>query len=107
MVNTALRIRDCSIVAPASELAHRGFFYVPGTHPFKPGEENLYLLESIRTSNIELVLTRHEQGAGFMAATYGRFTGKARVADHDHRSRAGPEGLSPLKNSHTKAWVQT
>jgi acetolactate synthase-1/2/3 large subunit len=44
-----------------------------------PGEENLDLLESIRTSNIELVLTRHEQGAGFMAATYGRLTGKAGV----------------------------
>ena len=44
-----------------------------------PGEENLDLLESIRTSNIKLVLTRHEQAAGFMAATYGRFTGKAGV----------------------------
>ncbi len=44
-----------------------------------PGEENLDLLESIRTSDIELVLTRHEQGAGFMAATYGRLTGKAGV----------------------------
>ena len=42
-----------------------------------PGEENLDLLESLRTSSIELVLTRHEQGAGFMAATYGRLTGKA------------------------------
>jgi acetolactate synthase I/II/III large subunit len=44
-----------------------------------PGEENLDLLESIRTSTIRLVLTRHEQGAGFMAATYGRLTGKAGV----------------------------
>ena len=44
-----------------------------------PGEENLDLLESLRTSNITLVLTRHEQGAGFMAATYGRLTGKAGV----------------------------
>ena len=26
-------------------------------------------------SKIELVLTRHEQAAGFMAATYGRLTG--------------------------------
>lgn len=34
-----------------------------------PGEENLDLLESLRTSSIRLVLTRHEQGAGFMAAT--------------------------------------
>lgn len=44
-----------------------------------PGEENLDLLESLRTSSIRLVLTRHEQGAGFMAATYGRLTGKAGV----------------------------
>ena len=44
-----------------------------------PGEENLDLLESLRTSSINLVLTRHEQGAGFMAATYGRLTGKAGV----------------------------
>ena len=44
-----------------------------------PGEENLDLLDSIRQSNIELVLTRHEQAAGFMAATYGRLTGKAGV----------------------------
>ena len=44
-----------------------------------PGEENLDLLESLRTSSIKLVVTRHEQGAGFMAATYGRLTGKAGV----------------------------
>lgn len=44
-----------------------------------PGEENLDLLESLRTSRIRLVLTRHEQAAGFMAATHGRLTGKAGV----------------------------
>ena len=44
-----------------------------------PGEENLDLLESLRTSRIELVLTRHEQAAAFMAATYGRLTGKPGV----------------------------
>jgi len=44
-----------------------------------PGEENLDLLESLRTSTIKLILTRHEQGAGFMAATYGRLTGKTGV----------------------------
>ena len=44
-----------------------------------PGEENLDLLESLRKSRIKLILTRHEQGAGFMAATYGRLTGKAGV----------------------------
>jgi acetolactate synthase-1/2/3 large subunit len=44
-----------------------------------PGEENLDMLESMRTSNIKLILTRHEQAAGFMASTYGRLTGKAGV----------------------------
>ncbi len=44
-----------------------------------PGEENLDLLESLRRSRIKLVLTRHEQAAGFMAATYGRLTGKTGV----------------------------
>ena len=44
-----------------------------------PGEENLDLLESLRTSTIRLVVTRHEQAAGFMAATWGRLTGRAGV----------------------------
>jgi len=44
-----------------------------------PGEENLDLLESLRTSKIKLIVTRHEQGAGFMAATLGRLTGKLGV----------------------------
>ena len=44
-----------------------------------PGEENLDVLESLRRSKIELVLTRHEQAAAFMAATHGRLTGKPGV----------------------------
>jgi len=44
-----------------------------------PGEENLAFLEALRCSNIRLILTRHEQAAGFMAATYGRLTGKPGV----------------------------
>ncbi len=44
-----------------------------------PGEENLDFLEALRKSDIQLILTRHEQGAAFMAATYGRLTGKAGV----------------------------
>jgi acetolactate synthase-1/2/3 large subunit len=44
-----------------------------------PGEENLDVVESLRTSSIQLVLTRHEQSAAFMAATYGRLTGKPGV----------------------------
>ena len=44
-----------------------------------PGEENLAFLEALRTSSIQLVLNRHEQAAGFMAATYGRLTGQVGV----------------------------
>lgn len=44
-----------------------------------PGEENLDFLESLRNSSIELVLTRHEQAAAFMAATHGRLTGRPGV----------------------------
>lgn len=44
-----------------------------------PGEENLDLVEALRQSSIRLILTRHEQGAAFMAAIYGRLTGKPRV----------------------------
>jgi acetolactate synthase I/II/III large subunit len=45
-----------------------------------PGEENLDFLDSLsRSDKIKLILTRHEQGAGFMAATYGRHTGKTGV----------------------------
>ncbi len=56
-------------------LENEGVEYIFGI----PGEENLDLLESLRESNIKLILTRHEQGAGFMAATYGRLTGKVGV----------------------------
>ena len=44
-----------------------------------PGEENLDTVESLRASSIELVLTRHEQAAAFMAATHGRLTGRLGV----------------------------
>lgn len=56
-------------------LENEGVEYIFGI----PGEENLDFLESLRTSKIKLILTRHEQAAGFMAATYGRLTGKAGV----------------------------
>jgi len=57
-------------------LEEEGVEYIFGV----PGEENLDMLDSLsRSSKIKLILTRHEQGAGFMAATYGRHTGKAGV----------------------------
>ncbi|WP_457574871.1 acetolactate synthase large subunit [Desulfolithobacter sp.] len=50
------------------------------THIFGiPGEENLAFLDALRTSSIKLILTRHEQAAGFMAATWGRLTGRPGV----------------------------
>ena len=57
-------------------LENEGVEYIFGV----PGEENLDLLESIRNSkSIKFILTRHEQAAAFMAATYGRLTGHAGV----------------------------
>lgn len=58
-------------------LEEEGVEYVFGV----PGEENLDFLDSLsRSTKIKLILTRHEQGAGFMAATYGRHTGKVGVS---------------------------
>lgn len=57
-------------------LEDEGVEYIFGV----PGEENLDFLDSLsRSTRIKLILTRHEQGAGFMAATYGRHTGKTGV----------------------------
>lgn len=44
-----------------------------------PGEENADLMMSLEDSSIEFVLTRHEQGAAFMAEVHGRLTGEAGV----------------------------
>lgn len=56
-------------------LENEGVKYIFGI----PGEENLDLLNSLKASSIRLILTRHEQAAGFMAATYGRLTGEPGV----------------------------
>jgi acetolactate synthase I/II/III large subunit len=55
-----------------------------------PGEENLDVVESLRKSRIELVLTRHEQAASFMAATQGRLTGSPGIC----LSTLGPGALN-------------
>ena len=55
-----------------------------------PGEENLDVVESLRESSIELIITRHEQAAAFMAATYGRLTGRPGVCI----STLGPGALN-------------
>ena len=55
-----------------------------------PGEENLDVVESLRGSKIELIVTRHEQAAAFMASTYGRLTGQPGVC----LSTLGPGALN-------------
>ncbi|WP_379551251.1 acetolactate synthase large subunit [Qipengyuania sp. DGS5-3] len=72
MSNTEKKASDLFIECLEAE----GCEYIFGV----PGEENLDFLESLSNSKqIKLILTRHEQGAGFMAATYGRHTGKTGV----------------------------
>jgi acetolactate synthase-1/2/3 large subunit len=56
-------------------LENEGVTYIFGI----PGEENLDLLNSLKHSSIQFIVTRHEQGAGFIAATYGRLTGSPGV----------------------------
>lgn len=56
-------------------LENEGVDYIFGL----PGEETLDLMDSLRTSSIRFILTRHEQAAAFMADAYGRFTGRAGV----------------------------
>ena len=57
------------------QLEEEGVRYIFGL----PGEENLDIIESLHDSPIRLIVTRHEQAAAFMAATYGRLTGRAGV----------------------------
>jgi acetolactate synthase-1/2/3 large subunit len=53
-------------------LEEEGIEYIFGV----PGEENADFVMSLQDStSIKLVLTRHEQGAAFMAEVYGRLTG--------------------------------
>ncbi|MDT3779620.1 acetolactate synthase large subunit [Nitrospira sp. MA-1] len=56
-------------------LENEGVAYIFGV----PGEENMDLLDALIGSSICFVMTRHEQGAAFMADVYGRLTGKAGV----------------------------
>ena len=81
MSNAAQKVEKLNPQATkASDLFVRALEAEGVEHIFAvPGEENLDMVESLRTSKIKLVLTRHEQGAAFMAATYGRLTGRAGV----------------------------
>ena len=63
------------------------------THVFGiPGEENIRLVDAISRSTIRYVLARHEQGASFMAETYGRLTGRAGVCS----ATLGPGAINLL-----------
>ena len=69
-------------------LEHEGVEYVFGI----PGEENIHLVEALSRSSIRYVLVRHEQGASFMAETYGRLTGRAGVCS----ATLGPGAINLL-----------
>lgn len=56
-------------------LENEGVEYIFGI----PGEENADFMMSLSESKIKFILTRHEQGAAFMADVYGRLTGKVGV----------------------------
>ncbi len=56
-------------------LENEGVEYIFGL----PGEENLHVLQALKSSSIKFITVRHEQGAAFMADVYGRLTGKAGV----------------------------
>mmetsp|Transcript_18860 Transcript_18860/g.37026 ORF Transcript_18860/g.37026 Transcript_18860/m.37026 type:complete len:1146 (+) Transcript_18860:340-3777(+) len=56
-------------------LENEGVEYVVGI----PGEENLDVLEALRKSKIKVILTRHEQAAGFICSTVGRLTGQVKA----------------------------
>jgi acetolactate synthase I/II/III large subunit len=63
------------------------------THVFGiPGEENIHLIDALSRSSIRFVLVRHEQGASFMAETYGRLSGKAGVCS----ATLGPGAINLL-----------
>lgn len=56
-------------------LENEGVEYIFGI----PGEENIAVMDALLDSPIKFIVTRHEQGAAFMADVYGRLTGKAGV----------------------------
>ena len=78
--STAVLIVEC--------LENEGVSHVFGI----PGEENIRLVDAISRSSIRYVLTRHEQGASFMAEVYGRLTGRAGVCS----ATLGPGAINLL-----------
>jgi len=76
-----------------------------------PGEENADMMISLMDSKIKFILTRHEQGAAFMADVYGRLTGKAGVclstgladANMDRGPVVALIGQGPTKRLHKES----
>ena len=69
-------------------LENEGVKYIFGI----PGEETIHFIDALRDSSIRYILTRHEQGASFMADIYGRLTGKAGVCS----ATLGPGAINLL-----------
>ncbi len=59
----------------AKALQNEGVSHIFGI----PGEETIDLLDSISRTDIQFIVTRHEQGAAFMADAYGRISRKPGV----------------------------
>src|ERR671926_622637 len=69
-------------------LKNEGVEYIFGLR----GEENIDVMDALLDSRIRFITTRHEQGAAFMADTYGRLTGRAGVC----LSTLGPGAINTL-----------
>ena len=66
----------------AQKLAEAGVRYVFG----HPGGEVAHLLEALRLTGIEFVLTRHEATAAYLAGTWGELTGRSGGVPLDARA---------------------
>jgi len=77
-------------------LENEGVEYIFGV----PGEENAHFMMALENSPIKFILCRHEQGAAFMADTFGRLTGMAGVC----LGTLGP-GATNLVTGVADAWT--
>ena len=66
-------------------LEHEGVRVIFGV----PGEETLALTDALLDARMQVVATRHEQAAAFMADVYGRLSGRA-GARSDRRRGTDP-----------------
>ena len=71
-------------------LENEGVEYIFGI----PGEENIDMMDALLDTELRFIVTRHEQGAAFMADVYGRLSLIGRCAREDVRGPGRTE-LSP------------